>query len=229
MINEKSGSKWNMLFLEGPIQTGKSTLIKSALKKQFPAIKTGGFQSQRLVDENGTTVAFRMGCAGDMPSDDAAEYLQLSEDKYGENGIFKYMSDDGRMHVTERFFEIYGVRILKDCLLERPELILLDEIGGHEMDCDEYRDMLYEVLSSGIPCIGVIKSVSNTEKMMKKSPLKAERIIRFNGELHGRIEKEFNGKILWFDRKEKPEDADRVKQKVEEFLDSVIGESGREI
>lgn len=50
-----------ILFLEGPIQTGKSTLIREVLGSHLQ--ECGGFASQRLVDASGQTRGFRIGPA----------------------------------------------------------------------------------------------------------------------------------------------------------------------
>ncbi len=50
-----------ILFLEGPIQTGKSTLIREVLGSHLQ--ECGGFASQRLVDASGQTKGFRIGPA----------------------------------------------------------------------------------------------------------------------------------------------------------------------
>ena len=53
------------LFLEGPIQKGKSTLLRELLAPYMNEV--GGFTSQRLLDSEGETVAFRIGSARSTP------------------------------------------------------------------------------------------------------------------------------------------------------------------
>lgn len=75
-------------------------------------------------------------------------------------------------------FEDMGVQLLKqsinDAKAGRIKLVLLDEIGGHELGCDEFREILYQLLESDIPCIGVIKLNENAKRMARKNPKIAE-------------------------------------------------------
>ena len=52
----------NNLFIEGPIQTGKSTLIRKVLREAFGPSLDGvaGFTSQRLTDAGGQLLGFRL-------------------------------------------------------------------------------------------------------------------------------------------------------------------------
>ena len=54
-----------LFFIEGPIQTGKSTLIRDVLGAHLAAC--GGFTSQRLIDAAGNTRGFRIGPAATTP------------------------------------------------------------------------------------------------------------------------------------------------------------------
>ncbi|MGI6258116.1 MAG: hypothetical protein ACOYJU_08610, partial [Anaerovoracaceae bacterium] len=49
------------LFLEGPIRAGKSTFLRHLLRPYMDRV--GGFTSQRLLDGQGNTKAFRIGPA----------------------------------------------------------------------------------------------------------------------------------------------------------------------
>ena len=49
------------LFLEGPIQTGKSTLLRRLLAPYKDQI--GGFASQRMLNDDGRTIGYRIGPA----------------------------------------------------------------------------------------------------------------------------------------------------------------------
>ena len=71
--------KKKILMLEGPIQTGKSTLIRTMLGDHLP--KCGGFTSQRLIDASGRTKGFRLcPAAADLTGPDEG----ITED------VFKY-------------------------------------------------------------------------------------------------------------------------------------------
>ena len=59
-------------------------------------------------------------------------------------------------------------------------LILLDEIGGHELASDAFRQKLYQLLDSEFPCVGVIKSPANTKRM-------DDSLLALNDELHSHL------------------------------------------
>jgi len=145
------------LFLEGPIQTGKSTIILNNLKSYMLIEHAGGFLCQRLT-EDGKTKAFR-----------------LIETSSAETTEMKYCADipdvfleevSGKWIKRDEVFKTKGIEILSD--IHSKKLILLDEIGGFEILIDNFREKLYEALSSCIPVIGVIKSVNNG-KIMKSA------------------------------------------------------------
>ena len=190
----------NVLFLEGPIQTGKSTLIREILGEHLQ--ECGGFTSQRLVDSTGETRGFRIGPAattpltaplggmrpGPAPAVDPAffhgmdpsqvndsvpeasplpqpEYLLTSPDGSIYSGIFKYFDRMGSVHKDQEVFDVLGTFLLTSSK-GRP-LVLLDEIGGSELLSVPFRTALYDLLTSGVPCLGVIKLEKNARRMQR--------------------------------------------------------------
>ena len=175
----------NNLFIEGPIQTGKSTTIRSVLKERFGSDLEGvaGFTSQRVTNLNGQLLAFRLAPA----AEDISIVLDIKPEPVFVrdvlNNVFKWFAPDGP-HVDMRVFETAGVAYMKNAQTDvksgRAQIVLLDEIGGHELASDVFRHELYELLDSDIPCVGVIKSRDNTRNM---DPT----LLAFNEELHNRI------------------------------------------
>lgn len=167
----------NNLFLEGPIQTGKSTLIRTILQEAFgPELKgVAGFTSQRITNADGTLLGFRLAPA-------EAE-LSIAADLSEMNNIFKHFTPAGPV-VDMSVFETTGITYLEESLAAakagNAQIILLDEIGGHEMTSEVFRNKLYELLDSEIPCVGVIKSPDNTRRM---DPT----LIQLNEELHAHL------------------------------------------
>ena len=173
----------NNVFLEGPIQTGKSTFIRNILKEYFGPGLDGvfGFTSQRITASDGQLLGFRLAPA-------AAE-LSVDLDTFAAGGIedvagvFKYFTPDGP-RVDMSVFETAGIRYMDEALTNakagRALLILLDEIGGHELESEAFRTKLNELLDSAYPCVGVIKSADNTRRMDPS-------LIALNADLHKKL------------------------------------------
>lgn len=173
----------NNLFIEGPIQTGKSTTIRKVLKEAFGPELDGaaGFTSQRIIDAESRLLGFRLAQAnaGLTVTTDAA--LLIDEVGYPHlDNVFKWFTSSGP-RVDMSVFETAGIEYLEDAFTRaksgQARLVLLDEIGGHELKCDAFRRRLYELLDSDIPCVGVIKSPANTKHM-------DDSLLALNEELH---------------------------------------------
>ena len=117
----------NNKFYEGPIQTGKSTLIREFLRETYGRQLKGvaGFTSQRVIDSEGRLLGFCLAPAN-------AEISAASPD--GE--FFKKFGPDG-VEVCMDVFENAGVRFLDEAFAKaksgEARIILLDEIGGELM------------------------------------------------------------------------------------------------
>jgi len=167
----------NNLFIEGPIQTGKSMLIRNTLKERFGPDLDGvyGFTSQRLTAPDGRLLGFRL-----APADAA---LSVICDPSAADNVFKWFTPNGPQ-VDLRVFETAGIRYMDEALSAakagHAELILLDEIGGHELASEAFRLKLYDLLDSEYPCVGVIKSTENTRRM-------DDSLLALNDELHAHL------------------------------------------
>lgn len=145
------------LFLEGPVQEGKSTLIRRLIEPYLE--QTGGFSSQRLLDGTGATVGFRIASA--------AEALILTREYDRElNDIFLYF-DGSRAVKTPEVFTEAALNYLTN--FDGKKLILLDEIGGMELGVSAFRETLYQVLGGSIPCIGVLKLEEKNRHMCEQA------------------------------------------------------------
>ena len=167
----------NNLFIEGPIQTGKSTLIRKVLREFFgPSLEgVAGFTSQRLTDADGQLLGFRL-----APADAA---LTVVCEPAATDNVFKSFTADGT-RVDMSVFETAGIRYMDEALeaakAGQAQVILLDEIGGHELASDAFRRKLYQLLDSEFPCVGVIKSPANTKRM-------DDSLLALNDELHAHL------------------------------------------
>ena len=134
------------LFLTGPIGSGKSTSIATALGEILP--KAGGFLTVRQKDDDGRAVAY---------------WLKRPD---GSNGqiILDYSAKPYTMHLE--VFENLGAQLLREA--KQADWVILDEIGGFEVLSDAFMDVLMQLLESDIPCIGVMKGAAPASNMIRK-------------------------------------------------------------
>lgn len=200
------------LFLEGPIQTGKSTLIRHCLGEHLT--ECGGFTSQRLIGADGSTKGFRIGPACATP-------LTAEADGPGPD-TFKYFREDGTVLVDQSVFETVGVSLLTSGK-SRP-LILLDEIGGSELLCPRFYHALYEILSGDIPCLGVLKLHENARRLQNQyAEENRPTIADLNLALRRKILDECGGQILYYERTGSSSDEeDTVRNELTGFIRTVF-------
>lgn len=189
-----------LFFLEGPVQTGKSTIIRTVLGDHLSAC--GGFTSQRLIDASGSTRGFRLAPAASAPLTAPAEdFISAAGSPapfISGAGIFKWFCEDGRVLTDQSVFDTVGASLL--CTSPGHPLILLDEIGGSELLCEPFCEALDEVLSSGVPCLGVMKLADGARRLdARYTSGKGRTLYERNTELRHRIE-ELGGRIIYFER-----------------------------
>lgn len=200
------------LFLEGPIQIGKSTLLRQLLAPY--ASQIAGFSSQRLTDFSGDTIAFRIVSAQDfrltMPYEEAVKSDEFMPDVLQNYGVFRVIPKGGKSENFYDVFENIGLKFLGDASNKR--LILLDEIGGVELKNEPFRNALYDILNGDIPCIGVIKSHKKATHLADDTP-KTNIVGDLNLQLRDHVLNSCNGEILTFDR-----DDSSIKSAVEKLI-----------
>ncbi|MEG0157688.1 MAG: nucleoside-triphosphatase, partial [Anaerovoracaceae bacterium] len=177
------------LFFEGPMKEGKSTYIRQLIKDKLNLC--GGFASQRLLDEEGAIVGYRV-----VPAKEALEIERVYTPDL--DNVFRLFKENCTVNAPEVFYE-GCMNYLRD--QEGKQFMLLDEIGGMELLVPQFRKALDEILGGGLPCIGVIKSHENVRHMCRRSP-DAERCIALNDALHQEIKENFGGEIISFVRGE---------------------------
>ncbi|MGN0702867.1 MAG: nucleoside-triphosphatase [Lentihominibacter sp.] len=200
----------NNLFIEGPIQRGKSTLIREVLKKFYgPGLDgctavaggrgVGGFTVQRMTFPTqgaDKRFGFRL-MEASAPIRAHTCVVAADEDLLRSDGVFKVIGPSGG-RTNMKVFETKAVTLMEQAAVDaakgRISMILLDEIGGHELACPSFCNKLYELLDSDIPCIGVIKHPDSARRM---DPA----IANANEELHKKITGPHgeHGEILYFD------------------------------
>lgn len=195
------------LFLEGESGAGKSTLIKECLCSHID--KVGGFSVQRLLDSNNNTVAFRLAAAENLNT--AVPY------DHGADNIFRsFLGGAGTKNFPE-VFETEGVRLLELAKEKNKELILLDEIGGLELQVEAFHEKLLEILSGDTPCIGVIKQLKKAGSMDSGKRKNEIPISVHNRLLREKMLKEFDCKIIDFKRNDPA-----VKNEVNDFISQIL-------
>ena len=147
------------LFIEGNIRLGKSTLIREILLPFFP--KVGGIFVQRIfIGER--YVAFKLN-----PVREAEDYRlnKYVNSLSGMDNLFLYSDVRGQWQAKKEIFESGGVAYIKESIEDNKKLILLDELGGVELNCPAFMETVMTALNSKIPVLGVLKSSRNVGKL----------------------------------------------------------------
>lgn len=122
------------IFLTGKISVGKSTVLEKVLCHHlFRELKIGGFRIRKLI-ENGTHTGYLL----DVINGESVTFAHVhrqTDQKFN------------RYFVDPSVFEIWGVFALQSAL-ENADVIVLDEIGIIEKDCDTFKRSVFECLDS---------------------------------------------------------------------------------
>ena len=124
------------LFLTGPKQIGKSTILRRLL--QGRDVKIGGFRTVRIPLEDGASI----------------HMVAPSENEYtDENRIFSRRK--GILYIDPSDFDRIGCGLLAsagDC-----DLILMDELGPNEANSEKFRKAVWNVLDGEVSVYGVLQ------------------------------------------------------------------------
>lgn len=191
------------LFLEGPVRTGKSTLIRQCIAPYLHQIR--GFSCQRLWLD-GTPSGYRLAPAEETALD--APLLPDTPDIF-----LSYQNNPPKKDPS--VFAGLGTMLLEQA--KGAPLILLDEIGGSELLVPAFRKKLYEILSGPSPCIGVLKLASKAGSMSKAAGYPGT-IVEYNLRLRRDLKEVFSGEICYFE----PERREDVKTRIESFLKPIF-------
>ena len=199
------------LFLEGPIRSGKSTLIKKCLASCN--ITPGGFSCKRYLDDTGSIRAFGLVDPADQEVDGVYDPALHGDPDNGiapeDPGIFLMKKSRGMQVDTDAFIRT-GIKLLDAS--KNADLILMDEIGGVELMSAVFRAKLTEILAGDIPCIGVLKQLTHARTMEKRAG-KENDIAQANEDLRREII-ESGGIIVSFSR----EDLASAEKSILDFL-----------
>ncbi len=192
-------------FLEGPIQQGKSTLIRKLIQDHLELV--GGFSSQRLLNDDGKTVGFRI-----VPAEEAMELTR----KYSPSLTNVFLHFDGGK--TKRTFEVFtdaAIRFLRES--DGKKLILLDEIGGVELLLPEFREALYNILMKNVPCLGVLKLEQSIRHMCSNANI-SDDCVTYHLQLRDHLVNHYDADMIRFERN----CSETVEKTMKEFLEQIL-------
>ena len=124
------------LFLTGPKQIGKSTILRRLLQDRDA--KIGGFRTVRIPLEDGASIH--------MVAPSETEYTD-------ENRIFSRRK--GVLYIDPADFDRIGCDFLANC--GDCDLILMDELGPNEANSEKFRQAVWNVLDGDVPVYGVLQ------------------------------------------------------------------------
>ena len=191
------------LFLQAPVQAGKSTLLQEAMEPYREYI--GGFVSQRLKDSNQDTLGFRLADYSTHPELTAAFSDELS------NLFMKRTAEEIYFKIS--VFENQAIEILEKARRSK-KIILLDEIGGGELKSEIFKNYLDSLLLDSISCLGVLKApqaAANTGRGI------GHNLIDENALLHERLDA-YDAEILFYSRDKFYEQKQYIQKFIEEKL-----------
>lgn len=189
------------LFLTGDSGEGKTTLLFECLKPFRAA--TGGFYSQRLIDEKGDTAGFRLASVKE-------EWSPTACYREGLTNIFLRRTKEGMVSFPE-VFQKEGRRLLS--VQGDDKFILMDEIGGVELLIPEFMEVVHDCMKGPVPCIGVIKSRKNYALMMSRNGGNPS-ASHLRDELEEAVLNNQNNQLLTFSRK----DEEAVRKKILKYI-----------
>lgn len=222
------------LFIEGPVESGKSTLLKTCLKPYFDV--TGGFSCIRYRDADGNVRAYAL--APPATAVDAVFNPDITPD---DRSVFLLFDKENRVERRLEVFETRGLEFLNgrakgledvsipfsraDSAAKKKTsvdsnktagLIYMDEIGGVELMAPKFCKRLYELLGGNVPCMGILKM--NTGKGILKQSDRKKSVEDLNEELRKALIERFDAKIIKF----VPEDKEKARIEIEDFIKSKL-------
>jgi len=147
-----------MLFLLGPTKVGKTTLLLDAISSIQN--RCAGYIGQRLLNTNGQIVGFIPACVKTVRM---VNKQQTAADK---PFIFQ---TGGKWKCDLAVFEQQALPLLQPQAEDR--LLVLDEIGGAELNSYQFIERLDRLLTHKLPILGVYKSPANHQEMISKVTL----------------------------------------------------------
>lgn len=134
------------IFLTGPVQVGKSTIIRKTLEAL--QITPGGFRSVSVADlPDGAMSVYLIPAGEEAPS--MTEWNRVGIRKLA-RGIVKFPES----------FERAGIAALQSA--EGSRLILMDEVGRMESEAAQFSARMEALLDGSVPILGVVQKIADT-------------------------------------------------------------------
>lgn len=128
------------LFLTGPKQIGKSTVLRALLEGRELAL--GGFLTVRIFIPGGASI----------------HMIRPGEHDFTlENRVFCRLK--GVLHLDSRDFDRIGCALLAD--RNRYDLLLMDELGPTEAQADAFRQAVLDTLDGNVPVYGILQEAES--------------------------------------------------------------------
>lgn len=134
------------VFLTGPVQIGKSTLIEQALQALAP-LRVGGFYTISAPPQPDGSRPVHL-----YPADEAVRLA-------GEGNCVGIRRASGITSFPAAF-ETAGLAALAGT--QGCELLVMDEIGRMERDAQRYTARILELLDAAVPILGVVQRQADT-------------------------------------------------------------------
>ncbi len=139
MAQNLNPSTWTRhIFLSGKSGLGKTTLIKNVLAHCNSDFIVSGFQTHFIKKNH----------------NEKTLYISPAKSFFNsKKPVMEYLN--GRMTVHSKTFETFGVSLLKNT--KKSSLIIMDELGRFENDCELFKSSVFECLERKTPILGVLQ------------------------------------------------------------------------
>jgi len=195
------------LFLESSPKQGKSTLLLNCIASHLQ--DGAGFFCQRLIDDCGLTVAYR------LVAPESAEPLNRGYDKELPGIFLSFIGN--KITKDQDVFEKTAISCLqaaKDKTGRKKKFILMDEIGGIELLNTKFIRAVYDALQGELPCIGVVKARQSLLNMVASNMI-SPKCIEVGEKLRKVIYGDGRGQIITFCRETSEQTEDEVRRFIE--------------
>jgi len=172
------------LFLQGDIRIGKSTLIRKAILSYLNDV--GGYYVQRIYanDNPKRYIGFAVKPVSMKDDYQLNAYVNSLSDV---NGLFLYCNQLGIWQQIPGVFTRAAVDYMNNAILQKKKLIIMDELGGVELEDIAFSKTVLSILNGDIPVLGVLKLPLNVQKFKKaaggKYDIAIEKIQRIYDEI----------------------------------------------
>ncbi len=175
-------------FLQGEPKIGKSFAIQSAVKHSEKTLGIAGYTPQRLYDEQKNVV---VGYRAELIENNEINLpLDMIYSENLSNVFLDFQKKIKRIDILENLI----AAVYQKTQMNSYDLIVLDEIGGFELESDFFYETLLDIMDH-YPCLGVLKEQSRNENHSNNGRCVEERSnaliekIQNNGSLYTMIER----------------------------------------